>query len=532
MTRRSAFPISATCGSERKPATCMNQFSDPRAVPLENGATLATPPARQYSAMVERNTGKNADILLDNEPLSTLRPVARRQALAKAREYTRALGLDPGPEPNPEAPIIASGHQPLPFHPGIMIKPVVLVKEAEAMGATPLFITVDSDEFRAENTPLPTISGERLARLDFPLFPMKTHGLYEAAPAEPVEDMLSRFEAMVGFMEDSRLDQPRNALLSYTDKLRKRNLDFPDYVSRAIVMRRLWLAPAVDKFMELPVSILCQQNTFLRFATHIMADIPQFAGEYNRALDRYRKEHRLRYPANPFPNLEISGDLVQAPFWALDGGNRQKLFVKQDGECATVVTEKGEERPLGHIVEGKLAIRPKAITLSLYLRLVLCDLFIHGVGGAKYDDISDALIRNYFGAQPPELACLSATLWPDLHADDPRQEIATAEQKLRDIDQHPEKAGAGRPQIDRLAALKGELVLAIKEPGADKKTIGQRIRELNQSMATLLADDKRALEMELERLAPVEQERQVAQARDYPCFFIQTGDLIKMSASK
>ena len=55
---------------------------------------------------------------------------------------------------------------------------------------------------------------------------------------------------------------------------------------------------------------------------------------------------------------------------------------------------------------GELAgvrIRPRALTLTLWARLCLSDLFIHGIGGAKYDRITDQLIRCYFGIEPPEL---------------------------------------------------------------------------------------------------------------------------------
>ena len=32
---------------------------------------------------------------------------------------------------------------------------------------------------------------------------------------------------------------------------------------------------------------------------------------------------------------------------------------------------------------------------------VLSDLFIHGIGGAKYDELTDEIIRRFFGIEPP-----------------------------------------------------------------------------------------------------------------------------------
>jgi hypothetical protein len=42
---------------------------------------------------------------------------------------------------------------------------------------------------------------------------------------------------------------------------------------------------------------------------------------------------------------------------------------------------------------------------------MLSDLFLHGIGGGKYDELTDGLIRQVFGLQPPAFVVLSATRW-------------------------------------------------------------------------------------------------------------------------
>src|SRR5262249_2863990 len=44
-------------------------------------------------------------------------------------------------------------------------------------------------------------------------------------------------------------------------------------------------------------------------------------------------------------------------------------------------------------------------------RLFLADLFVHGIGGGKYDEITDELVRRFYGGEPPDFLVLSATLW-------------------------------------------------------------------------------------------------------------------------
>ena len=70
----------------------------------------------------------------------------------------------------------------------------------------------------------------------------------------------------------------------------------------------------------------------------------------------------------------------------------------------------------------------------MWARLLVADLFIHGIGGAKYDRVTDDIIRRYFKIEPPGMACVSATLTLDVPAPEVTQEdLLTAERRLRDI---------------------------------------------------------------------------------------------------
>ena len=60
---------------------------------------------------------------------------------------------------------------------------------------------------------------------------------------------------------------------------------------------------------------------------------------------------------------------------------------------------------------------PRALTLTMFLRLFLADLFIHGLGGARYDKITDELIRRFFKGEPAKYTVASATLSISLHKD-------------------------------------------------------------------------------------------------------------------
>ena len=57
-----------------------------------------------------------------------------------------------------------------------------------------------------------------------------------------------------------------------------------------------------------------------------------------------------------------------------------------------------------------IEIRPRALITTMYARLFLSDLFIHGIGGAKYDELTDAIIRRFFGIEPPAYMTVTGTV--------------------------------------------------------------------------------------------------------------------------
>jgi flagellar biosynthesis chaperone FliJ len=81
-------------------------------------------------------------------------------------------------------------------------------------------------------------------------------------------------------------------------------------------------------------------------------------------------------------------------------------------------TESGVEVELcaGLEAESLLSLRwkgqqlvPRGGLISALLRLLFADLFVHGLGGGKYDPAVDELIRVWWGEHPPGFAVASAS---------------------------------------------------------------------------------------------------------------------------
>jgi len=157
--------------------------------------------------------------------------------------------------------------------------------------------------------------------------------------------------------------------------------------------------------------------------------------------------------------------------------------------------------------------------------MFVADLFIHGVGGGRYDQVTDEVVRHYFGVEPPSFAVASLTVMLPLGMPVVSDaEIEDAAMALNRLEHNPDQmlAQASFPSDEdaehaaALATAKRALVAEIARPDADKKMVGARIRQANAELATLLAPMKRELTERVARLERSRQARDVLIDRTYP----------------
>jgi hypothetical protein len=61
--------------------------------------------------------------------------------------------------------------------------------------------------------------------------------------------------------------------------------------------------------------------------------------------------------------------------------------------------------------QSDVRFSPRALTLTMFMRLCLVDQFVHGIGGARYDQVTDQLIRRHFRTDPPHYCVTTATMY-------------------------------------------------------------------------------------------------------------------------
>ena len=360
----------------------------------------------------------DVEVTVGGMPLTQLRREAVREILGEARAYHNAAG-EPVPETTADSLIVA-GHQPELFHPGVWLKNFALNRLAAATGAAPLNLVVDNDTAKVSTLRVPVLGADPAAihtvNVPFDHF----------AGEIPYEERTVYDETLFAGFADAVGD--RSASWGFTPILRDYWIDVLRQGERTKLLgerfaaaRRTWERRWGCHNLELPISRLCRAPAFARFAIALIEDLPAFHAAYNDCVHDYRRRHGIRSLNHPVPDLLCDGDWLEAPFWAWNAGTerRMRLFVRRVGagwqlragnEPWPELLCRGAVECWQRLEAAGQKVRTRALTTTLFARLCLADLFIHGIGGGKYDELTDAIIARHFGIQPPGFLVLTGTL--------------------------------------------------------------------------------------------------------------------------
>jgi hypothetical protein len=506
-------------------------------VPERSGEAWIIPPADRLAellAAARRTPWGRAEIL--GTPLGEFRRAVRERALAVA-----------GPRPaqgslSPDAPLIVMGHQPVFFHPGIWIKFFLLTGLHARCGAEGIYLNCDHDAAWPIAAEVPAAAAG-LTRRSETLLDLPDDVPLEAAPL-PSEEVWGAFCARVrrhlGTLAVPAIRERFETFAALASQVRAGATTLAEFLAGA---RRTYEAQSSPPgYLELTVSSLSDTREFAAFALHLMQDPLNFRTRYNSSLEEYRRVHRLRSAANPFPNLEEAEGFQEAPFWALHEGRRVRLFVRKDGDRlrlrwpgAAPVDLPAGPAGLEALRASGPRLRPKALTLTMFGRLCLGDLFLHGVGGGRYDRVTDAVVTDVFGCAPPPYVVATATLALQLAGDGaPVEDRRVLERRVMDLRHNPERYLNSPSEAERrLVDEKWSLIKTIEQmrPGPERRAATHRIREVNAQLAARVADEIQRVEVRLAALDGSSAALEAASFRGYPYFLFDPAAVRALAAA-
>jgi len=450
-------------------------------------------------------------------------------------------------------PIIQTGHEPILYYPGVWIKNHLTQFLARKMGGVGVNMIVDNDACNMGFMYVPMLSEKPASIHKVAFVKGKDNVAYEEIVFDDLGTILRFKEEVLNLLNKDVFDEKIKTTIESMQST------FEEFIGRVVECYQKGGIDMVGLLtsarcaleedfcsdnLEVPVSWMCDADGFYHFLLHIIYEADRFAKIYNEKLSEYRSIHKIRSKANPLPDLKIVGNLVELPFWIWKaGGQRGKCYMMKEGESikltngvdVLVTFEKSKETAnnisrLRALKEGQIKIRPRAITTTMFSRLFFSDVFIHGIGGAKYDTITDEIIKEFFGVDPPAFITSSTTLFLPFDTFDlDTRTLQALQHELKDMSYNPERYASKETQhendrefINRVKEkqrLLGMMTVCSRE---EKRRSFNQIKELNKLNLVKIDVELQRKRKEIDIISENLAYNEVVQFREYPIYIYPT----------
>ena len=531
----------------------------------DDQTAIIDPPIDDAELLIKDNRSRAAGFKgsSESELWSDLSMQARHQMIQDARRYTSAYrtvsdrtGNDQTATDDVSAssssvaqPIVMAGHQPTLFHPGVWFKNFALQHIGQDSGSHAVNLVIDNDVASSRSIRVPIRDSLGRVRVQAIGYDSGGAGIpYEQAKIRDIR----QFDAFDKEVRQAIAPMVANPLISELWPHAREALRRCEIAGCALAQARHALEGELGwNTLEIPLGVAVRGLPFARFVMQWTDDFERFHQVYNDSAEHYRAWHGIRSTAHPVPNLAIDGDYYELPLWVYgnDSPTRRAIWVRRSAGQIEL-TDRSGDRPsvwlpsddrdraamvLADAASPEFKLRPRALVTTMFARLLLSDLFLHGIGGGKYDQLADRIMAKFFGIQPPSIQVVSATLrLPGQMVDDHRgDEIRSLKRKIRDTRYQGERWASSEQgevasdssrghlsqDFDDAASRKRELLAKMPEPGK-RAEWHRQILSVNERLSSMMEPQRAAMRSELARLHQESAEEQILASREWSfCLF-------------
>ena len=360
--------------------------------------------------------------------------------------------------------VVMTGHQAEFWHPGILAKYLAadaFAGAARRAGLKPrvVWLVVDQDSNEPWKVRFPSNADGRLFQTSW-TFPFKgaasaSTGIFAPdtpvcalPPLEPTSDMERVLKQL-----SPALPSVREGLLNIAQALGQ-HLNEPNAARQVTAALCDLLAPWCRPDEVLFATDLNKTDAFAGFVERMRRDPEACARAYNAAA--------AQVPSARVRALATDGARVELPLWRMPVSTGRARRAVYSDELASI--------PMRELA-------PRALLMTALVRQTMCDLFIHGLGGGVYDQITDLWFQAWMpGTTLALTAIATATRHLPFEGVSPRQpeEIARAQWLKHHARHNPADLGD-----TAAAARKQALVQAVKTARAKGQEPAAAFRELH-----------------------------------------------------
>lgn len=413
-------------------------------------------------------------------------------------------------------PIIATGHQPTLWHPGILAKDIATDRFAQRVGGVAVHVTVDHNALGSVALDLPYQQGGTLGVRKLLLD--KRLGVESLPPNRlPAIAMARVLDGLHQAAAESEIASVRDGL-GHLAKAYQHADGCEHLADQSAAVLDALKTPYLQ---ALPMHVSTSSIVTPGFVERLLRDPAGCVRCYNRAVSAY-PEARIR-------PLYLGRDVVEAPLWAQGQRGVSPVYVDLGDSAKPLLFT--QDQPLDLNGTDALGLlRPRALSLSAIMRSEHCDLFIHGKGGGVYDQVTERWWQDWIGETLAPKAVVSADVF--LPMDVP---VATPSERERavwldhhlgfNVDRFEKPANEGE---SLLYQEKSELLDRMNDD-RDKRRRAKafkRIHAINAELRGLHADQLQAVHQQAIDAQQGVANRAIAQRRDW-CFALYPDDQLK-----
>jgi len=463
-------------------------------------------------------------------------PESRRELLKIAGDYTQTIQVYTRFSDSCEN-IIVTGHQAMWHHCGVLAKDIITSRFAHDVGGNSIHLVLDHDICDTAVV-LPKYGND--GRRHFERIEIEREEMpvpLEFKPAPQREEIETFLETITQVAERSFCSD----VWSKQTKLRAgRDPAFRNIANFITCFQAMLNSRLGINMMYLPVSQLSESDAFADFTTSIIVNASDFASSYNDAISQQIVDRKIKRKETIRPLvIDSSKGITELPFWLiLPQGKREPLYVTSNEtneiRIGTASTELGnlDSSYPGSKTEqlksalGKLGcrLRPKAVSLTLFVRLFLGDWFVHGVGGTLYEYITDYILENYYEIKGLNFGVATATaVLPLFSGTKSTQEgLTELKQRRRDLKYNPERfvdeSLRREEPVKSLIANRDKLIRTANDrnlSAEEKKTAWNSISEVNEKLLKYAESSLRKLDERIKLSKDTESSQHVRDCREY-----------------